>query len=179
MALKRAWTRSAALATALIALVSTAPASASTGERPRQDGPLQCQGTESVSYRPGVTLEPRDIAITTHGRFTRCTDGTGEVTSGSYEEHFTLSAGCNDLLEGFTTRRTFTWNTGDSSVAELSGSSTAVAGQVVTTITGTVAEGRFRGRTVVQVITLPQPGVLECLATGFTGATGVTTLAVT
>ena len=51
-----------------------------------------------------------------------------------------------------------------------------MAGQVVTTITGTITQGRFRGLSAVQTITLPQPGVLQCLTTGYTSATGATTL---
>ncbi|MFI1801251.1 hypothetical protein ACH427_28440 [Streptomyces sp. NPDC020379] len=179
MAIGRAWTRTAALATAVTALVATAPAAASAHEHPSPAGQLQCSGTETVGYRPGVTLAPRDVGITVQGRFTRCTDSTGKVTSGAYDEHFPLFTGCNNLLEGFTAERTFKWNTGDSSTAEISGSSTAVAGQVITTITGTVVKGRFQGRSVEEVIILPQPGALDCLTTGFTGATGGTTLALT
>ncbi|MGW2186094.1 hypothetical protein [Streptomyces sp. NPDC001719] len=190
MALNRSWMRSAALAAAVTALVSTAPGPASAHEHP--DGPLHCQGTESVDYSPGVTLTPRGISVTTRGRFTECAGGADEVTSGSYGEHFTVSdADCALLLEGFHTQRTFTWNakgtkgTKDTknakgtSVADISGNSTVVAGQVVTTITGTVTEGRYRGRSVKQVIVLPQPGVLECLTTGLTSASGVTTLDIT
>lgn len=179
MAICRAWTRTAALATAVTALVATAPAAASTHEHPRPDGQLQCSGTETVGYHPGVTLAPRDVDLTVRGRFTHCADSTGKVTSGAYDEHFPLFTGCNNLLEGFTAQRTFKWNTGESSTAEIRGSSTAVAGQVVTTIIGTVVKGRFRGRSVEEVIILPQPSVLDCLTTGFTGATGETTLAFT
>ena len=62
------------------------------------------------------------------------------------------------------------------SVIVATGSSTAVAGQVVTTITGPVTRGRFRGRSAVE--TLPQPGALRRLTTGVSHATGVTTLTV-
>ncbi|MEU5427812.1 hypothetical protein AB0H73_19725 [Streptomyces olivoreticuli] len=175
MTVSRSWMRSVALA-AVTALVTCVPAPASA--HPPPPGQLQCQGTESVTYDPGVTLLPRKFDVRTVGRFGLCVDSAGEVTSGSYGEHFSLSAGCNDLLGGFKEQRTFAWDTGDSSVVEADGSSTAVAGQVVTTITGTVTRGRFLGRTAVQVITLPQPGVLQCLTTGFTGAKGVTTLVI-
>ncbi len=178
MAVSRTWMRSVALA-AVTALVTCAPTSVSAHPHLRPPAQLQCQGTESVAYAPGVTLLPREFDVRTDGRFGLCADSAGKVTSGSYGEHFSLFAGCNDLLGGFEEQRTFTWNTGDTSVVDAKGSSTAVAGQVVTTITGTVAQGRFRGRTAVQVITLPQPGVLQCLTTGFTGATGVTTLVIT
>ncbi|MFD0382739.1 hypothetical protein ACFQ2B_11255 [Streptomyces stramineus] len=50
--------------------------------------------------------------------------------------------------------------------------------QVITTITGTVEKGRYQGRSVVQTVTLPQPDLLQCLSTGLTGATGVTTLSI-
>ncbi|MEU3451686.1 hypothetical protein AB0H29_31355 [Streptomyces thermolilacinus] len=151
----------------------TAPAEAAPGPV------LQCQGTETTTYDPGVVLQPRDITVTVEGRLGSCLDGTGGVTSGAYGERFVLNAGCNNLLDGFTDRRVFTWNSGDSSVAVITGTTNAVAGQVVTTITGTVVEGRYTGRSLLQVITLPQPDVLLCLTTGLRGATGVTTLTLT
>ncbi|WP_182903824.1 hypothetical protein [Microbispora sp. H10830] len=164
---------------AVAALAVAGPAAAAAS--PAQARPLalvQCQGTESDAYDPGVVFQPRDFEITTTGRFTSCLGG-GDVTSGSYDERFTIHAGCNDLLDGFQSARTVTWNTGQASVIEGTGSSTAVAGQVVTTFTGTVTAGPFTGRSAVQVVTLPQPGLLKCLTTGFTGATGVTTLTIT
>lgn len=158
-------------------------ASAQGHEHDQRSVLLQCQGTESVSYSPGVTFRPRHFDVTIDGRFVSCVDVGGRVRSGSYQETFGLSAGCDDFLRGFTAQRTFHWSTGwstaDTSVAEISGSSTEVAGQVVTTITGKVVKGRFKGRTAVEVITLAQPSALECLTTGFTGATGLTTLTIT
>ncbi|MFD1831300.1 hypothetical protein ACFSJS_16765 [Streptomyces desertarenae] len=168
--------RPAVLATAAAVLCTGALAAGPVRAEPL--ALLQCQGTESVTYSPGITFQPRDVDVTTDGRLGSCVDGTGEVASGAYGERFTLHAGCNDLLDGFRGPRTFTWNTGDTSVVEAEGSSTAVAGQVVTTLTGTVVQGRFVGRTATQVITLPQPALLLCLTTGVTGATGVTTLTV-
>ncbi|REE95034.1 hypothetical protein DFJ69_0407 [Thermomonospora umbrina] len=138
----------------------------------------QCQGSETVTYSPGVTFTPQSIEITVSGRFSSCVDVSGRVTSGSYGERFTIFVGCNALLDGFEGRRVIVWNTGDSSTVEGTGSSTAVAGQVITTFTGTVVQGRFQGRSAVQTVTLVQPGFLKCLTTGFTGATGPTTLTI-
>ncbi|WKU42978.1 hypothetical protein Q3V23_02225 [Streptomyces sp. VNUA116] len=166
----------------------TAPAPASA--RPRDPGLLQCQGTESVSYQPGIILRARPIHITVDGRFASCAGGDGTVKSGGYHEEITLVTGCNNLLEGFRSRRTYTWNTyrstddagprhsSDSSTADISGSSTAVVGQVVTPVTGTVTRGRFQGHSLLQVIPLPQPSALQCLGDGLTGTTGVTTLTI-
>lgn len=140
---------------------------------------LQCQGTETVTYNPGIIFETRDVDMTVNGRFSSCIDGAGEVTSGSYGNQLTISISCNDLLDGFQGQRTFTWNTGDTSVIEGKGSSTAVAGQIVTVVTGKVIQGRFQGRSALEVIPLPQPGLLQCLTTGFTNATGATTLTIT
>lgn len=154
-------------------LLVTAPAGAAPGPV------LQCQGTETTTYDPGIVLQPRDITVTVEGRLDSCLDGTGGVTSGAYGERFLFNVGCNNLLDGFTDRRAFTWNSGERSVVEITGTTNAVAGQVVTTITGTVVEGRYAGRSLLQVITLPQPDLLLCLTTGLRGATGVTTLTLT
>lgn len=150
------------------------PASA----HPQGSGLLQCEGTESVGYSPGLTLQARPVHVTIDGHLTSCAGGNGAVRSGSYHEEFTLFTGCNNLLEGFRARRTYVWNTDDSSTADISGSSTAVAGQVVTPVTGTVTHGRFHGQKLLQVIPVPQLSALQCLAGGAAGATGVTTLTI-
>lgn len=168
-----------ALATAylLTAGAASAPAATHTGAAHLQPGVLQCQGTESDTYSPGVVIQPRQFTVTTTGRFTSCLDGAGAVMSGTYgPEQFTLDAGCSDLFDAFRGVRTIRWNTGDTSVMEGSGQSSEAAGQVITTFTGTIIQGRFQGLSALQTITLPQPGVLQCLTTGYTGATGVTTL---
>ena len=140
---------------------------------------LQCLGTESDTYTPGVTFQPHPFTITVTGQFGSCIDAAGQVTSGSYgPEQIGIDAGCDDLFDGFQGSRTFLWNTGDTSVLEGSGQSTEAAGQVVTVFTGTIVQGRFQGESAVQTITLPQPGVLQCLTTGYTGTTGVNTLTI-
>ncbi|WP_043628973.1 hypothetical protein [Nonomuraea candida] len=141
--------------------------------------PVQCQGTETVTYSPGITFTPQNIEITVSGQFSSCVDGSGQVTSGTYGEQFTIFAGCNALFDDFEGRRAVEWNTGDSSVIDGAGSSTAVAGQVVTTFTGTVVEGRFQGRPALQTVTLVQPDLLRCLTTGITRTSGLTTLTIT
>ncbi|WP_106400269.1 hypothetical protein [Actinocorallia populi] len=161
-------------AAALGAATLTASAAQAT-----ETGLLQCQGTETIAYSPGVTLTPRDITFTIDGRFTSCLDTANQVTSGSYDEEFTVTVGCNGLLDSFEGERVLTWNTGDTSTAEINGQSTAVLGQVITTITGTITQGRFQGRSVLQTVTLPQLGFLQCATTGLTGTTGLTTLTLT
>ncbi|MEV4224669.1 hypothetical protein [Nonomuraea sp. NPDC049725] len=166
----------ALIAVAAVAAFSVAVPAAGPA---RAAAPAQCQGTETVTYSPGVTFTPRDIEVTVSGNFSSCLDGAGQVTSGTYGERFTIFAGCNDLLDGFEAVRVVEWNTGDSSAIDGAGSSTAVAGQVITTFTGPVVQGRFQGRSAVQTVTLVQPDLLKCLTTGLTGANGVTTLTIT
>lgn len=168
-----------ALATVCLLTAGSASASAAapTGSARPQLGVLQCQGTESDTYSPGVIFQPRPFTVTTAGQFSSCLDGAGAVVSGTYgPEQFSLDVGCSDLFDAFHSVRTIRWNTGDTSVMEGSGQSDEVAGQVITTITGAITQGRFQGLAAVQTITLPQPGVLQCLTTGYTDATGVTTL---
>lgn len=176
MTLSRSWMRCLALAAGTL-IGASMLATGSAHAEPLTL--LQCQGTESLTYSPGLTFTRRDITITTTAQFSSCTDSTGKVTSGSYGEQFTIFISCNDLLDGFTAQRTFMWNTGDTSVIEGTGQSTAVADQVITTITATVTQGRFQGHTAVEVIPLPQAGFLQCLTTGVTSASGVTTLTIT
>ncbi|SOB88446.1 hypothetical protein [Streptomyces sp. 1331.2] len=177
--------RPATLAAALAAVAALGTAGPAAGsartESTRTESAhlLQCQGVETVGYDPALTFQRKPVTVTTNGSFSSCADSGAQVTSGSYAERFTIAgASCDDLLEGFTTRRTFRWQNGTTSVIEATGSSNAVAGQVITTITGTVVEGYLQGAKAVEVITLPQPGVLECSTTGVTGASGPTTLTV-
>ena len=173
MRFNESWTRPSVLAAAAVLGTSLLTA----GNAHAQTTLLQCLGTETDAYSPGVTFQPHEFQITLTGRYGSCLDSSGQVTSGSYgPEQFGLDAGCDNLLEGFTVTRTFTWNTGDSSVLQGSGQSTEVGGTVITTITGTIVRGRFQGDSAVQTITLPQPSVLACLTTGYTGATGLATL---
>ncbi|MFF4197880.1 hypothetical protein [Nonomuraea sp. NPDC001831] len=164
----------AVAAVSVIALSAAAPAA-----RPAYAATLvQCQGTETVTYSPGVVLTPRNVTLTVRGRFSSCLDSTGQVASGAYDEEFTIFVGCNDLLDPFQGERIIKWNTGDSSVIDGAGSSTAVGGQVVTTFSGPVVQGRFQGRHAVETITLVQTELLQCLTTGLTRATGLTTLTI-
>ncbi|MFF2076778.1 hypothetical protein ACFVXG_18700 [Kitasatospora sp. NPDC058162] len=176
----RAGWRPVTLAAALAAVAALGTAGPAAGSARTSSAPLlQCQGVETVGYAPALTSQPKAVTVTTDGDLTSCADGGGKVTSGSYDEQFTIAgASCLDLLEGFTTRRTFHWQNGTTSVIEATGSSTAVAGQVITTITGTIVAGYLQGAKAVEVITLPQPGALECATTGVTGASGPTTLTV-
>ena len=173
------WGAGAVLTAASLLTAGNAEATAATrtGSVHPQLGVLQCLGTESDTYSPGVIFQARQFTVTTAGQFSSCVDGAGAVVSGRYgPEQFSLDVGCSDLFDDFHSVRTIRWNTGDTSVLEGDGQSNEVAGQVITTITGTVTQGRFQGLSMVQTITLPQPGVLQCLTTGYTGATGATTL---
>ncbi|AXI78350.1 hypothetical protein [Peterkaempfera bronchialis] len=165
------WAATTALATAMLALAPT----------PAQAAPptlLECLGTETTTYHPGLTFQPKDITITTDERLTSCVDGAGQVTGGWYGTQFTIHVGCNDLLDPFQDTRVFHWSTGDTSTFSESAATNAVAGQIITTLTGTVTAGRFQGHTTVRVTTLLQPSLLLCLTTGVTTATGVTTLTI-
>ncbi len=166
---RAAWTALAALA---VGALTTTPAHA-------QPTLVQCTGTESVTIDPGATYQAQLLHVTTDGNFGSCLDGQGQVTSASYAEELSFVGDCATLFDPFESTRVFTWNTGDTSTFVGTGSSTVVAGQIVTTVTGTITEGRFAGRSAVQVIALAQLNLLDCLLTGMTNASGATTLTIT
>jgi hypothetical protein len=141
---------------------------------------LQCQGTETDTYNPGVTNTPHHVTFTIAGTFDSCLDAAGQVSSGSYgPKTAVLFVSCNDLLASFQGSRTFTWNTGDTSTFQAQVTNVVVAGQVITTATGTISQGRFAGATAVQTNVWPQTAFLQCFTTGFAHNTGVTTLTLT
>jgi hypothetical protein len=101
--------------------------------------------------------------------YASCTTTTGAgVTSGERSGSAQLPLSC---LTAFSPTNgsvsTVHWNTGQSSVFSYNSTAHVVAGNTVTTITGTVTSGLFAGATMTEIITGPTLNALDCAFSSF------------
>lgn len=139
-----------------------------------------CRGTQTTTYKPGLTLAPTPQAVTTTSTYANCEllsePGLTTGTSGGTAVQ-TLS--CLDPLKAGSGSVTITWNTGETSTFTFTRTVTRAAGETVVTGTGTITAGKFAGRAAEEVIVGPTLDTLKCIREGITERIGVTTLTIT
>jgi hypothetical protein len=138
-----------------------------------------CVGTEVTTFSPPLTFTPRPVTITVSGVYATCTDPV--ASNGSYAETFTLTASCLTLFDAGTATRTLVWGNpaAEPTTFDYNVVTNAVAGQVITTNSGILTNGRYTPGSVQQIITLVTPNILQCLGSGVTSVAGPTTLTIT
>ncbi|MEU5694352.1 hypothetical protein [Actinosynnema sp. NPDC020468] len=144
-------------------------------------GGVTCAGTQTVTYSPGIVLQPSVQTIHFSHVLAPCSSTTVPgLTAGFSEGTATRSASCLDLLESDSAVLTFHWNTGESSVFTYDRTVTTVGGSTVVTLTGSVTAGLFAGAAAVMVVIGPAVNLLACLyAPGLAGRSGVVALEIT
>lgn len=137
-----------------------------------------CVGTEVVSYDPPVTLAPKPVTITVSGIYPGCTNPA--ASNGTYSETFKLTISCLELLDSSSATSTLEWGNPEAepSTFRYHGSVTEAGGQLVATNTGVITDGLFAPASAEQVITFATPNTAQCLGSGISDLTGVTTLTV-
>ncbi|MFI9205754.1 hypothetical protein [Streptomyces sp. NPDC053048] len=173
--LRKAWCATAA---ALLALTLT-PTAHAGDDSPGPPVLLECAGTVSARYSPGLTLTPKPTAIssraavgcpvTSDPRFSRATFG-GD------------SSGTLSCLAGPASGTLiFHWNKGKTSTAAIrSVAAVRPGGNMVTVSTGRITSGAFTGATVVTEVTLLASSLTACLTSkGVTSTWGPTTVTIT
>ncbi|HET9225330.1 MAG TPA: hypothetical protein VFR31_01570, partial [Thermoanaerobaculia bacterium] len=159
----------------LLALAATAsPATA-------QGGDIQCQGTHTASFNPGLRLTPGIVNLTSATIYSICTSlSNPEITYGLSSGTGMFPASCLDLLGGPpSATRIITWNTGETSKWLFSESSQNISGTIVQTQVGVIVEGKFAGSTAIGVLVLVAPPLIECLGPpGVTSSQGIATLSI-
>jgi len=162
----------AAVATAVSAPIGTA-----------QADPLdmQCGGTLTVTWSPGLTLTPADQTVTTNEIDAPCVSASvPEITAGFTGVTIHATQSCLTTLEPGSGAKTFTWNTGQTSVFSFNRTVTIVGGNTVVTLTGAISQGLFAGDSAVEVLTGPALNTLQCLTPpGITSHTDVVALTIT
>ncbi|GHF05711.1 MULTISPECIES: hypothetical protein [Streptomyces] len=126
--------------------------------------PLSCSGEESTSYTPGLTLEPRDVAIAAHPAYT-CTDRPGhEVSATGTIEGSSPGASCLALVSAGGREVVHYAGGGESVIRYTSAFGTRALGVYTLRLQGTVTEGLGKGHRAVRSIqTLPGALPTDCL----------------
>lgn len=144
---------------------------------------IQCVGTETIDFSPGLTLTPKATTIALTVDLATCTGiSDPPVTSSFLQIAPTFSASCLGPVDGLLIPITvvYTWNTGDTSTIHVTATGTRAGAVQVITAVGEIIDGLFAGASVVTVQTLPIPSVLHCLAPpGVTEISGPTTMTIT
>ncbi|MEV0323025.1 hypothetical protein ACIBKX_32845 [Streptomyces sp. NPDC050658] len=177
---RKAWSLLVTIGIALSAcLLQASPAAAVTL--------LNCTGSYSTTYDPGLTYDPQPVTYdtsSTYGQPGGLCLGGGAVKSGtsSLTDAQLPSASCVDLLGSTVTgETTVTWNTGETSRYTWSSTAADVLGTLVTTTTGTVVEGKYLGGSVQRISIAPNLQVLENACNspqGLTSDSGTVTLTI-
>jgi hypothetical protein len=141
---------------------------------------LSCTGTGANTYQPGVTLQPRSVAVSSSAHYEPCvSSGAPTITSGGYQANATSVVSC--LAGSFAITVTITWNTGETTTVTAIGIITQrPANEVVVVYQGTVTAGRFTGAAVVMTAALLNTTPAQCLTPeGVTATNGPATIVIT
>lgn len=141
---------------------------------------LSCTGTGANTYQPGVTIQPRTVAVSSSAHYEPCVStGSPVITSGGYQANATSIVSC--LAGSFAITVTITWNTGETTTVTAIGIiAQRPANEVVVVYQGTVTAGRFTGAAVVMTAALVNTTPAQCLTPqGVTGTGGPAAIVIT
>lgn len=142
---------------------------------------LVCAGSSTTSFSPALTNTPRQVNLSYTANYQPCVNAanplefrTGRASGASPAP---VLRSCTDLLVPNHLTRTISWSTGTTSTWEFDSTSVYVNGQLVTTATGSIVAGEFRGSTAIGVTTY-LASLDDCGAGGLAQIGGPTTLRV-
>jgi hypothetical protein len=142
--------------------------------------PLSCTGTGTNTYQPGVTFQPKQVAVSSSAHYEPCVSiGSPAIISGGFQANATSIVSC--LAGSFAITVTITWNTGQTTTVTAIGIiAQRPANEVVVVYQGTVTAGSFTGATVVMTAALLNTTPAQCLTPqGVTGTSGPATIVIT
>lgn len=160
-------------------LLSTAPAAEAQGI-----GLAQCTGSRATTWTPGINNTARPVTVSTRDNFAVCVGLTGGlIGSAASANQITYTAQCGDLLTPIKgIRYPVSWSDGTHSLLTLNAVVENVDGNLISTATGTVDEGKYAGNKAVVVITnVGLAATLQNLCgtpQGVTSANGAITLTI-
>lgn len=145
-------------------------------------GSITCTGTETATYNPGLQLTTRTVTLNVAAKFGPCVSSNPAISSGTAGTPpggVSAQLSCLNVLDSSSGQSVLHWNNGTTSRYSFTRSSSTVAGQLVTTASGTVIAGEFLGRSVRTVSVSPVPNLLDCLRPGgLTRRSGVVALTI-
>lgn len=162
-----------ASAAALIALgpaptAQAAPAVPAAGTS-RQAALLECPGYETTSYQPGLTVFPRQVALSASGAIGPCVGAPVDHTNGTID--FTGEGELSCTTGSSTGNGRINWTNDQTSTSTFDYTGAVgvrPAGDSVLVLTGEIKSGDFQGSTIIIEIILaaaPTQSV-ECLTPG-------------
>ncbi|MEE4541334.1 hypothetical protein V2S66_05050 [Streptomyces sp. V4-01] len=158
----------------VVALVSAAAASAQTPAA--AVGLVNCAGTTTVDFSPGVTDTSRTVAVSGADEATTCLSLTHPgLTSFSGPFSGTATQSCTTLFGGGSGTETLYWNDSTTSTWNYTNSFSNVNGTKVGTSTGTISAGTLTGASITQTITFVNLDLSACSTTGVTELNGTDT----
>jgi hypothetical protein len=136
---------------------------------------VDCVGSATVQYSPGITNASQSVTVTNSTHYT-CEQALPlPVTTytGSTHSSHTTEASCTDLLSApsGTITNVLIWDDGQTSTFVYTATAVRADSTTTTTLTGLITAGRYSGSDAVLQAVFPNPSVLECGAPG-----GVTSL---
>ncbi|MEV0351457.1 hypothetical protein AB0H88_37260 [Nonomuraea sp. NPDC050680] len=169
--------RFAGIAIGGLALLVTTLVSAATGARAAV-GSTECTGSQTVTYAPGLTDQPREVTVNGKAVLTGCVSSSDPTIS---QATSTFSAtGTFSCTSGrrVGTRRIM-WNNGNTSTLSSTTAVSVNGAESLVSIKGMVVDGEFKGAqwagTFVMFSTKPQ----DCLtAQGLATASGPVVLSI-
>lgn len=134
---------------------------------------VECLGTESITYTPGLTTTARDVDLAAQGTVAPCVSVLGPDFAGG-QITFDGSGSLSCLAGGNSTGAgTIAWNGGqESEFTYTGGVSLRPLGVTVLVLTGEVTDGAFEGAGMLTTITLASLDLLACLSPQGVTSTG-------
>lgn len=152
---------------ALLALGSMPAAQATpTASTSQQAALLECPGYETTSYKPGLTLTPRQVALSASGAIGPCVGAPLDHTSGAILFTGNGELSCVAGSASGSGRINWTNDQTSSSTFDYTASAGLRPGGVsVLVLTGAIKSGDFNGSPIIiEIVLAPAPAqTLQCL----------------
>ncbi|MYV64812.1 hypothetical protein GT043_02300 [Streptomyces sp. SID2131] len=127
---------------------------------------MTCTPPSSITttYSPPLTSTPTSTIRSVSAQYGPCVslsqpDLTSATTSSTSQPR---TRTCSDLLASGPLTFTITWNTGQNSTVSANSTTTLVGALLITTQTGIVTDGLFKGDTVIQTSQAPAATITAC-----------------
>jgi hypothetical protein len=116
---------------------------------------VQCTGTTSLTYSPGLTNTRQTVVITTNEALSHCLHipdlpALPFLMPATSQTQLTRdNRTCTTLLAGGPGSQVLTWNNGETSTVNYVSTTNIVNGNIVSVQTGTITMGRYAGQSII------------------------------
>ncbi|MFI7416440.1 hypothetical protein [Nonomuraea sp. NPDC049684] len=161
----------------LVAMVAALLGPAATGAR-AAIGITKCTGSQTVTYSPGLTDQPREVTVSGKAPLIECASSSDpsifQATSAfSATGTFSCTSGTR------TGSRMITWNNGNTSTLSSTSTVSLNGAESIVLIKGVVVDGEFEGARWTGTFTMFSTKPQACLtAQGLTGVSGPLALSI-